>query len=79
MGRAARPSIELNVTLAAVSHGLVPPLGTLLGAVAALGPGGASRVAWDSRLHQRVGASLCAGARRDDRGSRVPARSSRWA
>lgn len=76
VGRAARASIELNIALAAVSHGSVPPLGALLGAVAALGPGGARRVARDSRLHQRVGARLRAGARRDDRGSRVPARSS---
>lgn len=75
--RAARASIELNVALAAVSHRSLPPLGALLGAVAALGPGGARRVARDSRLHQRVGARIRAGAWRDDRGPRMPAPSSR--
>lgn len=72
--RAGRASIELNVALAALSHKSVPPFRPLIGAMVALGPESARRLARDSCLKQRVGARIRA-AREDGRGPHLLTRS----
>jgi GT2 family glycosyltransferase len=56
--RAARTSIEVNVTMAALSHRALPPVGSLALALSSLAGGGARRFARDSRVHERLGARL---------------------
>lgn len=64
--RASRASIELNVTMAALSHRKVPPMRSVAGAVASLGIGASRRLLRDSRLYQRLVARLIAMTILDD-------------
>jgi GT2 family glycosyltransferase len=55
---AASASVELNVALAAISHGRRPPLAPLARALVRLRPASLRRLRRDSRLRERVGARL---------------------